>query len=144
MTVKEYLEQPHEAERKAIRCMEQVREVRATTNSVAISYTSVRVQSSRQQSRVEAGVIKAMELEAQALDLLSDYVRSFREVRALIVQVPDTDHSFLLELRYLNFKTWNEIAKIMGKTSRWVQILHSRALAVAQAIFEGSANCDRK
>lgn len=137
MKVKEYLEQPHEAERKAINCMERAREVRAAASSVSISYTGIRVHSSHQQSRVEAGVIKAMELEAQALDLLSDYVRSFREVRSLIIQVPDTDHSFLLELRYLNFKTWNEIAKIMGKTSRWVQILHGRALAVAQAIFEG-------
>ena len=42
--------------------------------------------------------------------------------------VQDPNYKRILELRYLSYKRWEEIAVSMGYTFRWTQMLHARAL----------------
>lgn len=50
------------------------------------------------------------------------------EINRVIKTVNDTDCELLLELRYLNFKTEEQIATIMGFTFQWIHSLDKKAL----------------
>jgi DNA-directed RNA polymerase specialized sigma subunit len=51
-----------------------------------------------------------------------------RECVALIKEIPNLEHQALLEMRYLRFKTWGQIAKELGYSIRSVYRLHNEAL----------------
>lgn len=51
-----------------------------------------------------------------------------RLVNEAIDAVEDSKYRQVLELRYRNYLTWEEIAEDMGYETRWVYELHGRAL----------------
>ena len=52
-----------------------------------------------------------------------------REIVTLIKRVENPEYQTLLELRYLCFKTWEEIAVTMHHDIRTIYRIHDRALA---------------
>lgn len=67
----------------------------------------------------------AAQLEHQRIGL----VRLRREIGAAIDAVPDARHRELLRLRYIDGRTWEQVAEFMGYDDpRWVYVLHSNAL----------------
>lgn len=60
-----------------------------------------------------------------------------REVRQTIDRVEDRRFRELLELRYINYHTFDEIAEIMQYDSRWIYELHRQALNAVDTILEG-------
>ena len=57
-----------------------------------------------------------------------------REMVMLIKSVDNTECQTLLELRYLCFKTWEQIAVDMGYTIDNVYRIHRKALSVVSAL----------
>ena len=55
-----------------------------------------------------------------------------REMVAVIKAVKNPEFQTLLELRYLCFKTWEQIAVDMDYDIRWLYRMHNRALAEVQ------------
>ena len=74
----------------------------------------------------------------RALDAQIDRMIALREeIQATIARVPDERMRVLLELRYLNGRTWEDVADQMNYTTRNIYNLHSAALkAVATLIAE--------
>ena len=72
------------------------------------------------------------------LDAQIDRMIAMREeIRATIARVSDERMRVLLELRYLNGRTWEDVAEEMNYTTRNIYNLHSAALkAVAPLIAE--------
>ena len=50
------------------------------------------------------------------------------EIREVIDAVPDTDLRLILEERYLNWKSWEQIAVTLGYNLRYLHRLHRQAL----------------
>lgn len=80
-------------------------------------------------NKVETCVLRIVELEEAILDEINE-IKSLELENSRIIEefVHDPNYKRLLELRYLNYKLWEEIAVSMGYTFRWTQELHSRAL----------------
>lgn len=80
-------------------------------------------------NKVETCVLGIMELEEAILDEINE-IKSLELENSRIIKefVHDPNYKRILELRYLNYKRWEEIAVSMGYTFRWTQELHSRAL----------------
>lgn len=55
-----------------------------------------------------------------------------REIVTAIKSVDSPEFGTLLELRYLCFKPWEQIALEMGYDLRWLYRLHQKALAVVK------------
>ena len=55
-----------------------------------------------------------------------------REIVSAIKSVDNPEFRTLLELRYLCFKPWEQIALEMGYDLRWLYRLHQKALAVVK------------
>ncbi len=70
-----------------------------------------------------------LEYEIDAdIDRLVDLKRAMFH---FVANVKHGSHRMLLELRYLEGKTWEEVAETMGYELRWIYRLHGRALKEA-------------
>ena len=59
-----------------------------------------------------------------------------REITQIIKSVPSFEYKTILELRYLTFKSWNEIATLMNYDVRYVYKMHGRALKKIDELLE--------
>lgn len=80
-------------------------------------------------NKVEKCVLGIMELKEEILDEIEE-IKSLESENGKIIAafVQDPNYKRILELRYLSYKRWEEIAVSMGYTFRWTQMLHARAL----------------
>lgn len=80
-------------------------------------------------NKVEKCVLGIMELEEEILDEIEEIKsRESENGKIIAAFVQDPNYKRILELRYLSYKRWEEIAVSMGYTFRWTQMLHARAL----------------
>lgn len=78
---------------------------------------------------VETSVCNIVDLQNELKDEIWELVETQREIGFAIQElVDDPTHKTLLELRYLNYLKWEEIAVRLNITFRWTMTLHKRAL----------------
>jgi tRNA(Met) C34 N-acetyltransferase TmcA len=66
-------------------------------------------------------------------DDIDNLVDSYARVKSAIAQVANKEYRILLEMRYLTYKTWDEIAQGMNYSQRHIVRIHVKAL---QALCE--------
>ena len=82
---------------------------------------------------MQAAILSSIELEADINVDIRTLVNIKKDIVHTIKAVQNTEYQTLLELRYLCFKSWEQIAVDMGYELRWLYRLHHRALdAVAE------------
>ena len=77
---------------------------------------------------MEDAVLKIVALEDEISEDILNLVTLKQEIMHSIKQVANSEYQVLLELRYLCFKTWEEISVEMGYEIRHIYRLHKRAL----------------
>lgn len=81
-------------------------------------------------------VAKIVDTERE-LDAEIDRMIALRkEIAGVIAHVPDAQMRTLLELRYLNNRTWEQIAEDMHFGVQWLHKLHGRALLHVKEAME--------
>lgn len=76
----------------------------------------------------ELAICKMMDCERVATRMIDDYINLGNEIKALIDTVEDDDLRLLLLYRYIDGKTFEQVAVDMCYTWRWIHKLHSKAL----------------
>nr|WP_236887311.1 hypothetical protein [Dehalococcoides mccartyi] len=84
--------------------------------------------------RMEDVIVKMMDLESEINTDLNALVDLKHEIVTIIKCVEAPDLQTILELRYLCFKTWEEISVELHLDIRWVHRLHNRGLNEVDAI----------
>jgi hypothetical protein len=138
MTVKEYLEQIYHIDQRINSKLAQVESLRALAVKVTATLSDTPPDPGRNPQSMETALCKLVDLEREInadIDVLVDLKR---ECVALIKEVPNLEHQTLLESRYLQFKTWGQIAKEMGYSIRSVYRLHDVALKNLDFLKVGS------
>jgi len=104
---------------------EQYREMamRATGRTDAI-----RVSGTSERSKVEKYILELWDVHNELQKEISVLMERSRKAEKLIETLPDDRHRTVLQLRYLCGMSWEEIARKMGYTLRWVHQLHKNAL----------------
>lgn len=93
--------------------------------------------SSGEQDKLGDATAKILDLEKEINADIDTLVDMKRAAIAIIDKVTDTDQYDVLHKRYLQYKTWEQIACKLGMTYRNVCYIHSAALQVATEIMEG-------
>ena len=128
MTTKEYLSQAYRLDRRINSKLEQVASLNELATKCTSTLTGMPRNTNRATSTIADAVAKIIDLQAEInrdIDRLVDIKRDM--VRA-IKGVNNTEYQTLLELRYLCFKTWEQIAVDMGYNVRHVYRLHDEAV----------------
>ena len=128
MTVKEYLGQAYRLDQRINSKLEQVLSLRELTTKATATMSDMPGGGSRNVYKMQDIIGKIVDLEDEINADIDRLVDLKREMVAVIKAVENPEYQTLLELRYLCFKTWEQIAVYMGYESRYLHKLHQRAL----------------
>ena len=128
MTAKEYLGQAYRLDQRINSKLEQVMSLRDLTTKAAATMSDMPGGGSRNVYRMQDIIGKIIDLEDEINQDIDALVDLKREMVATIKAVADPECQTLLELRYLCFKTWEQIAVDMQYSTRNIYKLHDRAI----------------
>ena len=128
MTARDYLSQAYRLDQRINSKLEQVESLNSLATKVSSTLTGMPKNPNRTTSTMADTVTKIIALQAEINNDIERLVDLKREMVAVIKAVSNTERQTLLELRYLCFKTWEQIAVEMNYTVRNVHLLHKEAL----------------
>lgn len=110
---------------------ERIRQWRERATSITVDPSKEFVAGGSAGRGSEDLVLHIIVLEEEIRDEIAELASLERETKRLIYElVENPNYRFLLELRYLNYLRWEEIAVRMHYTLDWTKKLHRRALRV--------------
>ena len=129
MPVKDYLSQAYRIDQRINSKLEQVQSLRELATKATATLTDAPASGSRNVHSMSDIIDKMIDLEAEINDDIDRLVDLKREIMTVIKRVENPEHQTLLELRYLCFKSWEEIAVNLHYDIRNIYRIHDRALA---------------
>ena len=91
--------------------------------------------------QMENFIVKLMDMRGELSRQAAQLLDLKDEIMNVISQVEKVEHRTLLELRYLCFKSWDEIADDMNYGTRYIHIMHGKALAEVDDILMEKQKC---
>lgn len=128
MMTKEYLAQAYRIDQRINSKLEQIVSLRELAAKATSTLTDTPSSGTRNIHSMEGIIVKMMELENEInadIDVLVDLKK---EIMSIIKKINNPEQQTLLELRYLCFKTWEQIAVDMGYSIQNAYKVHDRAL----------------
>ena len=138
MTAKEYLTQAYRIDQRINSKLEQVSSLRDLSTKATSTFSDVPPSGTRNVHRMEDVICKIVMLENEINAEIDHLVDLKREIREVISAVKNLECQTLLELRYLCFKDWQDIAYSMHCTESNVFKVHSKALQAVKLPKLGS------
>jgi len=135
MTAKEYMEQARYLDMQINSKIEQVRSLNELATRVTTVYSDMPHSPNRNTSRMEETVVKIIDLESEIDRDIDALVDLKREIMRVVNSIESAEYRTILEMRYLQFKKWEQIALQMSTDLRWVYRMHGRALNEVQKII---------
>lgn len=134
LSAKDYLSQAYRIDQRINSKLEQVQSLRDLTSKATATLSDMPRSASPNLQRMEDVIAKMVDLESEINTDLKNLMDLKHEVVTIVKCVESLELQTLLELRYLCFKTWEQIAVDMRFDLRWIHRLHNRALAEVDAI----------
>ena len=126
---KEFLNRGYQSRIRIRAKKERIENWRRIAESITAAIKPVAAFSSMPSKKVEDCVCNIIELQEEIQEEIDGLVQVEREIgRAITKAVEDPTLRALLEMRYLNYLKWEEIAVQLDVTFRWTMTLHRRAL----------------
>ena len=128
MTAKEYLGQAYRLDQRINSKLEQVLSLRDLTTKATATMSDMPGGGSRNVYKMQDIIGKIIDLENEINVDIDQLVDLKREMVATIKSVTDPECQTLLELRFLCFKTWEQIAVEMSYSIQHIYRLRDKAL----------------
>lgn len=136
MTAKEYLAQGRHLDARIDAKIQQLEALNALARNATSTLTGMPSGTAKTSSKLEEIVAKIVDLQAEINADIDKLVDLKRGIRALIEAVPDSDQKTLLEMRYLCFQSWEQIAVDMQFCLRNLYRVHTEALEACDRILK--------
>jgi 3-methyladenine DNA glycosylase/8-oxoguanine DNA glycosylase len=128
MMAKAYLAQAYRIDQRINSKLEQLSSLRELSTKATATFSDVPPSGTRNVHRMEDVICKIVMLKDEINAEIDRLVDLKRDIHAVIGEVQDPEYQTLLELRYLCFKTWEQIAVLMNYSTKYLFELHARAL----------------
>ncbi|HHW91193.1 MAG TPA: DUF1492 domain-containing protein [Firmicutes bacterium] len=129
MIAKEYLSQALLLDQRIHIKLEHLTSLRALATKMSATLRQDKVSGGNtSRSRMENAVVKIVDLEKEINEDIDHLVDLKAEIRETISQIEDPIGQVVLEMRYINGKGWDDIARGLRYNNRSVFKIHSRAL----------------
>ena len=128
MKAKEYLSQARLLDQRINIRLEQVTSLRNLAAKASSTLSDAMPSGTRNVHRMEDIIMRIIDLENEINADIDHLVALKHEIVKVIKSVPNLEYQTLLELRYLCFKSWEQIAVMLGYDLRYTHKLHNRAL----------------
>ena len=114
MTAKEYLSQAYRLDKRIDSKIEQIKSLNLLATKCTSTLSDMPKSQSISNSRLEDTVVKIVDLQEEINRDIDSLVDLKRDIVRTIKSVQNPEYQIILELRYLCFKTWEEIAVQMN------------------------------
>lgn len=128
MTVKEYLRQAYSIDQRINAKIEQVTSLRELTTRATATLSDM-PSGTRNNHSKENIIAKMIDLEDEINADIDELIGLKQEILSVIKSVENTEYQTLLELRYLCFKSWEQIAVELGYSLHHLYKIHNAALS---------------
>lgn len=128
MTAKEYLGQAYRIDQRINSKLEQVASLRNLATKATSTLSDAPPSGTRNVHRMEDVIVKIVDMENEVNADIDKLVDLKQEIMRTINAVENPEYHTLLELRYLCFKSWEEISVKMGYTRRHLYRMRDEAL----------------
>ena len=128
MTAQEYFNQAYRLDQRINSKIEQLRTLNELALKATATYTGMPHSPNKGSQTMANTVDRIIDLQNEINRDIDELVDLKAEIREVIDAVPDTDLRLILEERYLNWKSWEQIAVLMNYNCNYVFDLHKRAL----------------
>ena len=135
MTVREYLERPMVLRLEIARHERRIEDLRRQATRITSILSKNRVVSTKDPTFLQEILAEAADLENETLALEEELYRTCREIRGAIAAMEEKTLADVLELRYVEGLSWNEIADRTCYTLSWLYKLHNRGMEKINAQF---------
>lgn len=132
MTNKEYLGQAYRIDQRINSKIEQVSSLRELATKATATISDMPGAATPNVHRMSDVVCKIVALEAEINADIDTLVDLKREIVSVIKAVENPEYQTLLELRYLCFRSWEEIAVAMRYNVRTIYRIHDQAVENVQ------------
>lgn len=129
MTAKQYLSQAYRLNQRIDGKLQQLAQLKDMAVHVTTTLNDMKVQSSPNLQKMESTILKIVQQEQELNDEIDRLVELKDEIRHVVDAVESQEQKFLLEERYLCFRSWEQIAAEMGYGIDNVFKLHRKALS---------------
>lgn len=127
MTAKEFLKKGMNLNNEINANIQSLDKLRALVYGTASKYDDVRVQTSPGNTQ-ESNIIKLIDLENEINAKINRLIEYKSKMHDLINSVDNTLYRAILTDRYINCKTWDDIAEELGYSRMQIYRLHEQAL----------------
>lgn len=137
MNAKEYLSQAMSLDKMIDNKLEQLESLKRLSMKVTSTIQQDKVSGGNHvKSTMENAIVKVIALRDEINDDIDRLVDLKKEILETIHNVTDLNYQLLLEMRYINGKTWDDVALALNYNSRSVFKIHGRALKEIEQIRE--------
>ena len=145
MNAKEYLSQAIWLDRLIQNKLEQKELLETMAQKVTVDFTKEKVSGGNSvASPMEAATVKLVDLNHEINGDIDQLIDLKKEILETINRVEDPSYQLLLEMRYINNKSWDDVARDMGYDKRYTMKLHGRALKEINEILKEDTKRHRK
>ena len=128
MTAQEYLNQAYRLDQRINSKIEQLATLNDLARKATSTYTGMPHSPNRGSQTMANTIDRIIDLQNEINQDIDELVDLKTEIRTVIDAVAETDLRLILEERYLNWKSWEQIAVSLGYNLRYLHRLHRHAL----------------
>lgn len=129
MNAREYLSQAYRLDLEINNKLEIMDRLHSLSTKATSTYSLVPPSGTRNVHRMEDTLAKIVDMDVEINKKIDQLVDLKKEIFDVIGAVDNKEYRLLLEMRYLRFMTWEEIALELNYNIRHIYRLHGDALA---------------
>ena len=130
MTARQYLGQAYRLDQRINSKLMQLALLRGNAMNLTANLKEISIQTSPDNARMESTLLKIIDQEREIDEEIDRLVDLKVEIKKIIDRVENIECRLILELRYLCFRSWEEIAVEMDYSIDNVFRIHRKALEI--------------
>ena len=130
MTTKEYLSQAFYLHKKIKSKENQLKYLRAHVVYATPTFTDMPHCTTNEKSKMEETIVKIIEAESYINEEISNLINIKKEIEAAINAINNISCETILEMRYLEYLSWSDIAIRLNVSQDHIYYLHRKALSL--------------
>lgn len=128
MTAREYLNQAYRIDQRINSKLEQIASLRGLATKATSTLSDLPHNTTSQAFSMENIICKMVDLENEINNDIDNLLDLKSDIVTAIKRIENPKSRMLLELRYLCFKSWEQIAVDMGYSLQHIYRIHDQAL----------------
>ncbi|MBR1696860.1 MAG: hypothetical protein IJ712_01355 [Anaerovibrio sp.] len=116
--------------------LKQTQDLRDLVMNITTTISDMPGSPSRNTDKMERIIAKIVDMEHKIDEEIDSLVDLKDQIQSCINSLDDAEYRVLLTERYINFEDWEKIALTMHYTTRYIHLMHRRALRLIQKKLE--------